>query len=496
MDHQTLVFSSVFPVLSLSHTTPTPIATPDLGVIAPSTSFGSPYIPRQAELHDNSQHRAVKRTIAWSCATRFLSLDKAVPAVPRILHRTREVEDALIYLLAGEGRVEDGARSGEEGLVEWYTNECRLHFANHVRPGLERLWRDKIGIEKAWYVLDESQRVLEQVQNVYLEPFNEHILPFLQRDANATMRPMRATMKEDNAAEDASWKFKRDVHALFSYCIAPRRFSKTLSYVLYDAGCRLFRIYTRHDGVQHDSTPEDTTEFRQRMTTLLQSLERVGLGGESAQKAFAYAMNKLLDSFISSHYLKVDWYSKKSVVPQLKLWIRDGFCPLVELVLECLRCEQSSISLTEVTSWQEMALGRLGRVRVDNLFDFVINWDKSLGAILDIKDYLKIAGAKQHITSSFSQQVSRRLLHPGATTTYILNVYISIIRAFHELEPKGVLLERVARPIRRYLKEREDTARIIISSLLTDVTDETDSKFSSNNELSYEIANEMAKPLA
>jgi anaphase-promoting complex subunit 2 len=64
------------------------------------------------------------------------------------------------------------------------------------------------------------------------------------------------------------------------------------------------------------------------------------------------------------------------------------------------------------------------------------------------------------------------------------------------LEPKGVLLERVARPIRRYLKEREDTARVIISSLLTDLSDDTGSKFSANSELSYEIACEMAKPFA
>jgi anaphase-promoting complex subunit 2 len=77
-----------------------------------------------------------------------------------------------------------------------------------------------------------------------------------------------------------------------------------------------------------------------------------------------------------------------------------------------------------------------------------------------------------------------------------LNIYISIIRAFHELEPKGVLLERVARPIRRYLREREDTARIIISSLLTDINDETGSRFSSSGELSFEIATEMQKPFA
>lgn len=494
MDHSTLVFASVFPVLSLSHSTPTPIATPDLGYTALGSSFGGPHAGRNAEAQGQGQHRAVKRGLAWSCATRFLSLpkDSSIQARP---HRSREVTEALTYLLVGEGKIEDGK---EESLVEWYTNECRLHFANNTRPGLEQLWRTEVDLEHAWDLLDETQRIFEHVQDVYLEPFDEHILSFLQQDASsATLQPNRPTQILDSMAVDAvSWKFRRDLHAEFAHCLPPQRYSRTLSYVLYDAGCRLFRIYIRQDGVQASATPENTREFRQRMTMLLQGLERVGLGGDSAQKALAHAMNKLIDSFITSHYLKVDWYSKQSIVPHLKMWIQDGFCPLVELVLECLRCEQSSILPTEVSSWHEMALGRLGRARVDNLFDFVINWDKSLGAILDIKEYLRVVGAKQHLTSSFSQQISRRLLHPGATTTYILNVYISIIRSFHELEPKGVLLERVARPIRRYLKERDDTARIIISSLLTDLNDETGNKFSSNSELSYEIASEMAKPFA
>ncbi len=500
MDHSTLVFASVFPVLSFSHSTPTPIATPDLGYTAPGTSFGSPYALRNAEsrtpaqAHGHGQHRVVKRNTAWSCATRFLSLPKHVNFAPKP-QKNREVEEALGFLLNGEGKSDD---EKEETLVEWYTNECRLHFANHVRSGLGELWREEVELPQAWEILDETQRILEQVQNMYLQPFTDHLLPLIQQNAsNTTLRPSRPTQLADSETTSAAdWKFRRDIQAVFAHCLPLQRYGKTLSYVLYDAGCRLFRIYTRHDGMQPRSSPEKTQEFRKRMTTLLQSLERVGLGGDSAQKAFAHAMNKLLDSFITSHYLKVDWYSMKSIVPQLRLWIQDGFCPLVELVLECLRCEQSSILPTELTSWQEMALARLGRARVDNLFDFVIHWDKSMGAILDIKEYLRIPNAKQYLTSSFSQQISRRLLHPGATTTYILNVYISIIRSFHELEPKGVLLERVARPIRRYLKEREDTARIIISSLLTDLSDETGGKFTSNGELSYEVASEMAKPFA
>jgi anaphase-promoting complex subunit 2 len=141
----------------------------------------------------------------------------------------------------------------------------------------------------------------------------------------------------------------------------------------------------RHDGVKPDSTPENIRAFRQRMVVLLRGLEQVGLGGDIVQKAFAHAMDKLIDSFIVSHYTKVDWFTKKSIVPHLRMFMRDGFCTFVELVLACLRCDPSSVQPAELSSWQEMALGRLGRARVDNLFDFVINWDRSLGAFLDIK---------------------------------------------------------------------------------------------------------------
>ncbi|KAF2871024.1 hypothetical protein BDV95DRAFT_494489 [Massariosphaeria phaeospora] len=492
MDYKSRVFASVFPIPSLSHTTPTPIATPDLAYTAPGSSFGSPFASNVS-----GQHRAIQRNLAWSTATRFLSLPKSNRSFD--LHRgqrSNEVQDAIYYLLVGDGKSE---HDGEEGLVEWYTNEARLHFANSMRSAVKDLWRKKIDLRHAWDVLHEVQRMLEQVQNLYLQPFTDHILPFLYQSdgSSSTLRASKvAGHGQAGVADAAFWKFRRDIHAVFAHCLPLKRFSKTLSYVLYDAGCRLFHIYVRHDGVQPSTTPEDTKTFRQRMTSLLQGLERVGLGGDNAQKAFAHAMDKLLDSFIASHYLKVDWYSKKSVAPHLRMWIQHGFCPLVELVMECLRCDPSTVQPTELQQWQEMALGRLGRARVDNLFEFVINWDKSLGAILDIKEYLKLTNAKQYLIANFSQHISRRLLHPGVTTTYILDVYIFIIRAFHELEPKGVLLERVARPIRRYLKEREDTARIIISSLLTEVNDETGNVFVSGGELSSEIAGEMQRPFA
>ncbi|KAL5455658.1 hypothetical protein PMIN06_004330 [Paraphaeosphaeria minitans] len=489
MDHATLVFASIFPVPSLSHTTPTPVATPNLGHSEPGTSFDSPYAADAGGTH----RRTLRRNAAWSTATRFLSLPKDLAKGPSKIQRPPDVDEALDYLVVGEG----AGRDGEEGIADWYANEARLHFANHVRQGLAEAWDEVIDVSNAWHVLEDTQRVLAQVQDLYLQPFYDHVLPFVERAAaNITIRTSKSNDSlEAETVEAAKRKFRRDIHAVFAHSLPIARFSKTLSYMLYDAACKLFRLQVRLDGVAH-AIPEhiDTQKVRRRMMLLLVGLNRVGLGQDEAQRALAYAMDKLLDTYISSHYLKVDWYSKQSVTAQLHVWIEDGFIPLAELVLECLQCKPASIPPLQRKQWQEMALTRLGRARVVDLFDFVTNWDRSLGAVLDLKDYLRLDGAKEHLKGSFSQQVSRRLLHPGATTTYILNVYIYIIRTFNKLEPKGVMLQSVARPIRKYLKEREDTARTIISSLLIDLNDETSVKVASTGELSFDIACEMAKP--
>lgn len=46
----------------------------------------------------------------------------------------------------------------------------------------------------------------------------------------------------------------------------------------------------------------------------------------------------------------------------------------------------------------------------------------------------------------------KRLLHPGADTKDILTQYVSMIRCLRILDPPGVLLYKVADPVRRYLR--------------------------------------------
>ena len=64
-----------------------------------------------------------------------------------------------------------------------------------------------------------------------------------------------------------------------------------------------------------------------------------------------------------------------------------------------------------------------------------------------------------------------------------------LIQTFTTLDSRGVLLDNVSRPIRKYLKGRSDTAKIIISSMLADVSDEA------QPDISKAIAEEMLKPI-
>ena len=53
---------------------------------------------------------------------------------------------------------------------------------------------------------------------------------------------------------------------------------------------------------------------------------------------------------------------------------------------------------------------------------------------------------------SYLNRNRKRLLHPGADTKLILSQYVATIKCLRIIDPPGVLLFKVADPIRRYLR--------------------------------------------
>jgi len=219
-------------------------------------------------------------------------------------------------------------------------------------------------------------------------------------------------------------------------------------------------------------------------------------GAIQIKKLLASVLDRLLTEFIQWSY--TGYYGDNSQ-QHLHFWIQHVFAPYIHQFLSCLDSDgylpdtpsSKDTDMADVRKWQEMAITRLGALRVDELFGIVVEWPSTTNSIQDLKTFTTNPATRSYLTSSFTNALSKRLLHPGASTIEILQIYINTIRAFRELDLKGVLLERVARRIRRYLRERDDTVKVIITGLLSDVSEHDNEINHANIDTLSELAVEL-----
>ncbi|KAK4690549.1 anaphase-promoting complex subunit 2, partial [Lecanoromycetidae sp. Uapishka_2] len=451
------VFASVFPPPS-DVDIPTPSATPVLGSSAFGEAFG--LLPG----NESSAAEQIKWDRAWHIATTYLTLpaepiradqDKETLKGTWLKPVSHDIRKALEYVLSENSRGYQIRRaSGKDDLLRWYFEEVILQHGQ-VPDALFKLGQE-----------------LQTIQIAYLNPLHDTIGQILS---------------ESGKSEIA--KFESNVHGLFVHTLPANQVAKNIGAFL-ERQCSII--------LEIPETPETqgfrTIDARKKLSSVVQGLQSVGLGDYRAQRLFAEVMSNILESYVKSTYAG-KWDSGSTIVNELRGWIEEKFARLVGDVLSLLRSESLAptqehhdITDFEVEQWQGMGLRRLGILRTDELFDVICNWDESRGAIDDLKTYITVPGARAYLTGTFSNVVSYRLLHPGASTSDILQAYISIIRAFTILDPKGVLLDRVARPIRRYLRDRDDTVNIVVGGLLSDPEDDANA-----GDALIELAIEMSK---
>ncbi|KAK9879331.1 hypothetical protein WA026_004182 [Henosepilachna vigintioctopunctata] len=105
------------------------------------------------------------------------------------------------------------------------------------------------------------------------------------------------------------------------------------------------------------------------------------------------------------------------------------------------------------------------KIRINQLFNIIIEYPDSLAALEDIKICLPKTDLKQYLIKKLQQAVETRLLHLGVSTSDVLTAYVAAIRSLRFLDPSGLLLEVITQPIHQYLRSREDTVRCVVSSL-------------------------------
>ncbi|KAI4128996.1 MAG: hypothetical protein LQ338_002463 [Usnochroma carphineum] len=464
------IFAAVFPPPSEA-SLPTPKATPllDLGAFEGSAEAQT-LIDWEPQ---DSATEQVQWERAWHTATTFLSLpSEELPPAHGESNRNRlhgkwwktctpEISAAIKYLVSPDSKgLLLRKTQMQHDLLHWYFEEVGLrHFVHFVRPPiLEALKNDNFG-----YGISNVINYLEQGFIIYLRNLKLHVYPFCH-----------------NQGEEEERLFMSKLMGLFTYSLPQRRINDILSKFLKERAELMLEVMSKQQG-----TEEQCVDRQTRM--ILWRLQDCGLGSIRIRKLFAEVMNEVLSVYIWQTYAR-RWQSHSDIAAKLRYWVENRFARVIVEVLSVLNTSPSkhpnykrqntmvdddtNVTLADLDKWQEIALNRLGALRTEELFDVVVQWENdSQGAIEDLKLYVTTTIARTHLTKSFSNTLNRRLLQPGAATTEILRTYIAIIRAFSALDPKGVLLDRVARPIRRYLRDRDDTVGIVVASLLADAKD-------------------------
>jgi anaphase-promoting complex subunit 2 len=91
---------------------------------------------------------------------------------------------------------------------------------------------------------------------------------------------------------------------------------------------------------------------------------------------------------------------------------------------------------------------------------------------MELRQALEVTQLHHKLAVELRQTLKKRLLHPGATTGQIIDIYISTIKVLRVLDSSSDgVLDAVAGPLRDYLRERKDTVRRIVTSLTDEDAD-------------------------
>lgn len=159
------------------------------------------------------------------------------------------------------------------------------------------------------------------------------------------------------------------------------------------------------------------------------------------------------------------------MLPKLRSWMLEKIVPwmLWPFARGATNAEEAKTMMQGVGSRFDFHMHKtLCDLRTREIFDTIVDFPDSMGALEDLKECLQRVDQRTELVYSLRRANQKRLLHPGADTKDILLQYVSTIKCLRIVDPPGVLLFKVADPIRRYLRDRPDTIRCIVASLVGD----------------------------
>ncbi|OBA14128.1 uncharacterized protein OGAPODRAFT_102056 [Ogataea polymorpha] len=195
----------------------------------------------------------------------------------------------------------------------------------------------------------------------------------------------------------------------------------------------------------------------QQLVETAQILIQIELGDELTQLVI-----ELFKDRIKLHVqTKCSRVWNRPVLQDLSKWTHQILVPKLGDILPS--CNLSSLDV--------LVKNELVKLRVGESFDIVVDYPDSTFALEELRACMSTPEQNAQLVNTFIHLSRKRLLHAGVNTIDIIKCYISTIRSFLIIDHRGVLLDKVCRPIRAYLRDREDTIERIVFALLDTSTD-------------------------
>jgi len=223
-----------------------------------------------------------------------------------------------------------------------------------------------------------------------------------------------------------------------------------------------------NDEMSDDDNIEDVLGFDEEILykniQTLKWLDSSHSGSDILTKPFVQSLHNIISEHIKSTLLGD--YEEEGYLDNLLQWKDTVLVPFLQSVLgqTCYEKEDWDRKLVDVFC-QNYCL-----VRKTEIFDMVAEYPESVPAIKDLNLALKGTRLMTSLIAALRESFQKRLLHPGAMTNQILQMYMNTIKVLRVMDPTDSLLETVAVDIKAYLKSRSDTVRCIISSLTDEET--------------------------
>eukprot|EP01060_Flectonema_neradi_P002632 TRINITY_DN11671_c1_g1_i1.p1 TRINITY_DN11671_c1_g1~~TRINITY_DN11671_c1_g1_i1.p1 ORF type:complete len:715 (+),score=112.22 TRINITY_DN11671_c1_g1_i1:181-2145(+) len=118
----------------------------------------------------------------------------------------------------------------------------------------------------------------------------------------------------------------------------------------------------------------------------------------------------------------------------------------------------------------QYAYTEFGKMRANELFSTLVKYPSSEPALLDLRDCLvQDSDLYSYLVESAKDQLQKRLLHPGAGTEDVIQLYIDVMKIVDLLFPgQHRAINSITGSIQSYARQRKDGPAIFILGLIND----------------------------